>query len=413
MLAATTRPLDDDRPLLELLPTDDAVVWLRRGEGFVGWGEAVRIEPGRGPDRLVRGAAALSALLAGAEIEDDVHVRGTGPVGFASATFDERSSGTVLVVPEVLVGRCDGRTWLTRVSATDRAGGVPAPDPLPPAAAPRPTPVRDRVRYAGSSKPDLHWLGAVAEALGHIAAGDIEKVVLARDLAVWSREPLDAVWLAGRLAARFPGCATFLVDGLLGATPEMLVRREGRHVTSLALAGTAARGTTPEEDATLGATLLLSDKDRREHAFAADSVEGRLRGLGARVEREDEPHLLKLDNVQHLATEVRAELASDLTVLEVAAALHPTAAVGGAPTEAALALIRDLEGMERGRYAGPVGWMDARGDGEVGIALRCAEISGARARLFAGVGIVAGSLPESELEETRLKLLAMQRALEA
>jgi len=229
---------------------------------------------------------------------------------------------------------------------------------------------------------------------------------------VWSKTPFDGRLLARRLNRRFPGCLTFLVDGLVGATPELLVRRRGRELDSLALAGTAARGGDAGEDERLGAALLASDKDRREHRLLAEPLARRLDGLCDSLEHEDEPHLLRLDNVMHLATRFRGTLAEPApSALEIAGHLHPTPAVGGVPTPAAVDLIRELEGMDRARYAAPVGWVDAEGDGEWGIALRCAQLSGARARLFAGAGIVAGSLPEDELEETRVKLLAMRSAL--
>jgi menaquinone-specific isochorismate synthase len=197
----------------------------------------------------------------------------------------------------------------------------------------------------------------------------------------------------------------------VGATPELLIRRRGASVESLVLAGTARRAAVEADDAAVGAELLSSAKDNREHEFAVDSVALVLAGVCDDLTVDDGPFLLKLANVQHLATRVRGRLAEPLSALELAGRLHPTAAVCGTPRAEAEGLIRRLEGMERGRYAGPVGWVDAAGDGEFGIALRCAEVNGARARLFAGNGIVADSRPEAELEETRLKLRAMQSAL--
>ncbi len=407
-LTVTTRPLDDDRPLVDLLPVDDGLLWSRRDEGLVGWGTAVRFAPGTGPDRLTRAEHALAALADRAHVDDPVGVPGGGLAAFASFTFDPRTAGSVVVVPRRLVGRRDGRTWQTRIDGPDLADDVPDPAVLP-----LPEPVRDRVRFAGSSLPDVQWLDAVARAVKEIEAGRLDKVVLARDHAVWSHHRLDPRWLAGRLARRFPDCFTFLVDALIGATPELLLRRTGREVLSVSLAGSAPRGQDAEADAAAGAALLASDKDQREHAFAARSVAAALTPVCDDCEVSPEPFLLRLDNVQHLATEVRGRLAGADSVLSLVDRLHPTAAVGGTPRDAALALIRQLEGMDRGRYAGPVGWVAADGDGEFGIALRCAELSGARARLFAGAGVVDGSLPEDELEETRVKLRAMQGALDA
>jgi menaquinone-specific isochorismate synthase len=216
--------------------------------------------------------------------------------------------------------------------------------------------------------------------------------------------------LLERLSHRFPECYTFSVGGLVGASPELLVRRNGRRVSSLVLAGTAARSRGPADEE-LGRRLLASEKERDEHDQAVNSVRVILEDLCDRL-TVAEPELLQLPNLQHIATKIEGTLADDISSLEVAGALHPTAAVCGAPTTRALSAIRDLEGMDRGRYAGPVGWTNSRGDGEWAIALRCAEIEGARGRLFAGGGLVAASEPEAELEETRLKFRAMMSVLE-
>jgi menaquinone-specific isochorismate synthase len=427
-LRVVTRPLDDDRPLLDLPPTADALAWVRRGEGLVGWGEALRVRPGPGPDRMRRAEAALRVL--DAEVDDPVALPGSGLVAFGSFSFSPASAASVLRVPRRVVGRHEGRTFSTSIDVVDDGEGdhtaasdlgrhaVELPDAADrraevpgPATSPPTSPPRDRPRYAGSSKPDVHWLEAVADAVARIRAGELEKVVLARDHAVWSREPFDALDLARRLAARFPSCHAFVVDGLVGATPELLLSRRGEQVVSRALAGTTGRSDDEAEDAELGARLLASAKDLHEHALAAESVEEVLRPHCRRLEADPGPRLLRLDNVQHLATTFHGELAHPATSLQLAAELHPTAAVGGTPRATALALIDELEGLDRGRYAAPVGWTDVDGDGEWGIALRCAELTGARARLFAGVGVVDASLPEDELEETRLKLRAMQAAL--
>jgi len=401
-----TVSLDDDRPLLDLAPVAHPLAWVRNGEGMVAWGAAVRIEPGLGPDRFATADAALRHLAAEATFEDAVGVAGGGLVGIGSFTFDASAAGSVLIVPQVVVGRRDGVTWLTTITA-DGLAPAPAPRREPPVATPR-----DRPRYAGSSNPDLLWLEAVANAIDRIRAGVADKVVLARDVAVWAREVFDEVDLARRLTARFPRCHTFVVDGLVGATPELLLSRRGDAVVSRVLAGTVGRADGEAEDAALGAQLLASEKDRWEHELAAASVREVLAPRCATLTHDPEPRLLRLDNVQHLATTFEGTLATPAPSLELVGALHPTAAVGGTPRAAALELIRELEGMDRGRYAAPIGWTSPDGDGEWGIALRCAQLEGARARLFAGVGVVAGSLPEAELEETRLKLLAMQAALD-
>jgi menaquinone-specific isochorismate synthase len=408
-LTVRTEVVAEDRPLLELLPsTPDALAWVRDGDGLVAWGTAVRLDPGPGPDRFLRARAAFDALARDASVVDEVARPGTGLVAVGSFTFDAWDPGSVVVVPRVVVGRRDGVTWRTDVTP---AGAAP---PAAMASTPARRRRHDRPRYAGSSLPDVHWLEAVARAVARIQAGEADKVVLARDHAVWSREPFDALDLARRLTARFPRCHTFVVDGLVGATPELLLAKRDRTVTSRVLAGTTGRSVDEAGDAALGAALLASRKDLAEHAYAAASVAEVLAPRCADLHGDPGPRLLRLDNVQHLATTYRGSLDDPTTsVLDLVGALHPTAAVGGTPRDVALAMIAELEGMSRGRYAAPVGWFDAAGDGEWGIALRCAELQGARARLFAGVGVVAASLPEAELEETRLKLLAMQAALGA
>ena len=402
-------PLDDAGPLLAHLPDTGGLAWLQMDDGMVGWGEAARIATD-GEARFADAADAFRELADGAEVVDPVGVRGSGLVAFGSFTFDARSHGSALVVPEVVVGRRGERAWVTHVTADGSEPARPALDPAEAIA----DAAADRPRFAGSSMPDVHWLEAVAAAVEHIRAGELDKVVLARDYAVWSKAPFDPRVLARRLNARFPGCLTFVVDGLVGATPELLVRRFGAQVQSLALAGTAARGSDQISDREIGEALLASKKDRWEHELAATTVAEVLAPRSSDLTYEAEPFLLRLDNVMHLATRFHGHLDDPDadTSLDLAAALHPTAAVGGTPTDVAVELIRELEGMDRGRYAGPVGWVDANGDGEWGIALRCAELSGARARLFAGAGIVADSLPEDELEETRVKLRAMQSAFQ-
>ncbi len=406
-LHVRSTPLADDRPLLELPPDPtEALAWVRAGDGLVGWGEAARIRPGRGEDRFATAERALADLAADAQVDDQVGLPGSGLVAVGSFSFDSDATDSVLIVPRVVVGRLDGTTWLTTIDPDD-APPAPGPSTQPP------TPTdRDRPRYAGSSLPDLHWLDAVAGAVERIRSGELEKVVLARDHAVWSHEPFDPLDLARRLTSRFPRCHTFIVDGLVGATPELLLSRRGRSVRSLVLAGTTGRSDDEVEDASLGAALLDSAKERAEHVLAADSVREVLAPTCRALDADSEPRLLRLDNVQHLATTFDGELDGDRSSLAVVGALHPTAAVGGTPRARAQAMIRELEGMERGRYSAPVGWTSPDGDGDWGIALRCAELTGARARLFAGVGIVAGSLPEAELEETRLKLRAMQAVLD-
>jgi menaquinone-specific isochorismate synthase len=255
----------------------------------------------------------------------------------------------------------------------------------------------------------------VAKAVATIKAGGLRKVVLARDVFATADEPIDARVLLRRLAARYPDCFTFACDGMLGATPELLVRRAGHQVSALVLGGTLPRGADPAEDKALGEELLASAKNNEEHAYAVESIRDALGLLCDTLDVDARPSLLKFPNLQHLGTRVRGTLADGQTLrsaLALAAAVHPPAAVCGTPTGTALDLIRELEHMDRERYAGPVGWVDANGNGEWGIALRCGQLSRRTARLFAGCGIVAGSEPAAELAETLVKLQPMRGALE-
>ena len=269
------------------------------------------------------------------------------------------------------------------------------------------------VSFADGALNGEQWMAVVAEAVARIEAGSVEKVVLARDLVATAEEPIDVRWPLRQLAESYPMCWTFHVDGLFGATPEMLVRRERGLVTSRVLAGTIRRTGDDERDLALAATLARSSKDLEEHEYAVRSVADALDPHCSSMNVPEAPFVLHLPNVMHLATDVAGVVHDSATVssLKLAESLHPSAAVGGTPTSRALALITEIEGMRRGRYAGPVGWIDANGDGEWGLALRSAEVHGHSVRLFAGCGIVAGSDPEAELAESQAKLVPVRDSL--
>ena len=394
-----TQPVDLVGTLLQRLPrAEGALAWVRDGSGLVGWGEAARLEVS-GPDRFATARDWWRAVVEACTVEDQVGVRGTGPVAFGSFAFspDETS---VLVVPEVTLGRVDGVTWLTTVG-----------DP-PRLASPEPVRRPGDLRYAHGDVSVTDFREAVARAVDLIAAAELDKVVLAHDLLAVAEHPIDARFVLAGLTAANPGCWTYAVDGLVGATPELLVGREGDRVVSRVLAGTTARGGDDAEDHERVDALLRSAKDREEHRFAVESLVDALAPHVRDLEVPAEPHTLELSNVTHLATDLAATLHDGSDVLDLVAALHPTAAVGGTPTPVALSVLAKLEAMHRGRYAGPVGWVDARGDGEWGIALRCAQLSGSSARLFAGCGIVAGSDPDAEVLEAQAKFVPFRDALE-
>ena len=401
-LVARTVPVADPADLLARLPYPSALAWVRHGEGIVGWGEAARITvPGGDEDRFRWAGRWLRELFGSTDIDDPVGTPGSGPVAFGSFGFDPKSGDSELIVPQAVLGRRDGRAWFTTIG--DGADPLSLIHPrIPPGG----------LTWSDGTLTASGWTRAVAAAVERIREGRLGKVVLARDLYALADRPIDTRVLLRRLADRFPGCYTFACAGLVGATPELLVRRTGDQIDSLVLAGTTARGTDLADDEAQGRALFRSAKDREEHSYAVEMVRDALAPLCAELTVPGEPELLTLSNVLHLASPVHGRLHGEQSVLDVVAALHPTPAVGGTPTDVAMDLIRELEVMDRGRYAGPVGWIDARGDGEWGIALRCAEIAGPRARLFAGCGIVADSDPQAELAEAQTKFRAMQYALE-
>jgi len=411
-LLARTVAVPDPGDLLAQLPQPDVVAWVHRGAGLAGWGEATRVTLPAGDDRFTAGEKWLRSVFDALDVDDRVRAPGSGPVAFGTFTFDASSEGSALIIPRVVLGRDgQGRAWLTTVTEPGAAiPGWPPEDGFVPLVAPA------EVRWHDGSLPAPQWEQAVAEAVTAIKAGALRKVVLAQDQFATATSPIDARVLLQRLAARYPECYTFACDGMIGATPELLIRQAGRQVSALVLAGTAPRGGDPAEDEALGAGLLASAKDTEEHAYAVASMRDALGPLCDALEVEARPALLKLPNLHHLGTWVRGTLAlssAPRSALGLAAAVHPTAAVCGTPTGAAFELIRELEHMDRERYAGPVGWVDAEGNGEWGIALRCAQLSGRTARLFAGCGIVAGSDPAAELAEAQVKFRPMRGALES
>ncbi|KGN33882.1 isochorismate synthase [Knoellia sinensis KCTC 19936] len=403
---------EDGTALLGLLPATsprDALSWVRRGEGLVGWGRAASVTT-HGAARFEELESWWRDVSSSAVVRDEVDLPGTGPVAFGAISYAADSpSGATLVVPSVVVGRRGDQWWVTTTS----------PDALPGSADPvahDDVASPGEVAFADGSLSPTEWAGAVAEAVSRIQAGALDKVVLARDLDVQTSAPIDVRWLLGRLAENYESTWVFAVDGLVGATPEMLVRREKGLVTSRVLAGTIQRTGDDEHDLALAGSLARSSKDLEEHEYAVRSVADALAPHCSSMNVPEAPFVLHLSNVMHLATDVAGVLTDETSSLALAASLHPSAAVCGTPTPVADALISELEHMDRGRYAGPVGWMDARGDGEWGIALRSGSIhhdDAQRMTLYAGCGIVAGSVPEAEVAESDAKLIPMRDALTA
>ncbi|HEY0889198.1 MAG TPA: isochorismate synthase [Nocardioides sp.] len=392
--------------LIALLPEDSPFSWVRRGEGLVGWGRAAAVTTS-GPTRFADASKWWSELVARTEVDDPVGEPGSGLVAFGSFGFADAPGDSVLVVPSVVVGRRGDLAWITTTGTRDSTLGNSGLDAREPGAR-RP----GGVTFADGAVDGERWMSVVAEAVDRINGGELEKVVLARELVATATEPVDVRWPLARLAEAYPMCWTFHVDGLFGATPELLVRRERGLVTSRVLAGTIRRTADEARDAALAGALARSSKDLEEHEYAVRSVADALEPHCSSMNVPEAPYVLHLPNVMHLATDVTGVVRDGVTSLELAAALHPSAAVGGTPRETALAVIEEIEGMDRGRYAAPVGWLDASGDGEWGLALRSGRIDGSTVHLYAGCGVVGSSDPAAELAESQAKLVPVRDALE-
>lgn len=419
-LIVQTREIDPVEDLLAYAHPSTSLAWLRRADGIVAVGDAtaafIRVPAGSGSMRSALIADAWRELVKASEIDDPVAIPGSGLVGFGALTFDEDSAeDSVLIVPSMILGKHRGRGFITRI--THRGHDLPDAALEPRAYG---------SHWAGTLGPGAQtpagYQESVRAALGRISAGEVSKVVLARDLAGTIPAGSDLRRLVRALSTGYPDTWTFSVDGLIGASPETLVTVQGGTVTARVLAGTIGRGADADEDTEASAHLATSTKDIDEHQYAVQSVLGALRPHTRALAASEQPFLLKLPNLFHLATDVEGELSDGGSALDLVGALHPTAAVAGTPTDAAIAAIKEIEPFDRGRYAGPVGWIDGNGNGEWAIALRCAqfEIGAARAdggadtigvTAYAGAGIVAASDPETELLETRVKFRPLVDAL--
>jgi menaquinone-specific isochorismate synthase len=392
--------------LFSLLPSTSALSWVRGGEGLVAYGEYARLEVS-GPDRFEEASTWWREQVRNFRTHDNVRDSGTGPLAFGSFAFSEAET-SVLIIPEIIIGRRGNRSWITTIGSRSIETDEPYQSEK-----------NYTLAWGEGSRSAVSWESAVANAVSRIQNGELDKVVLARDVQAIASEPIDVRRLMAKLAENYPKTWVFAVDNLVGATPELLVRLTKGLVTSRVLAGTIRRSGNDERDLALAASLARSSKDLEEHEYAVRSVADALTPFCSSMNVNESPFVLHLANVMHLATDVNGVLADSVSTrdsLHLVQALHPTAAVCGTPTMTARNLITEIEGLNRGRYAGPVGWIDATGDGEWGIALRCAEISEddpKKIRLFAGCGIVAGSIPEEELAESQAKLLPMRDALES
>lgn len=400
--SVTTARLGEHPPLLELLPDSAPLTWVRGGDGLVGWGEYAKTVVS-GPNRFIDARIWWHQQLEQLAISDSVHASGTGPILFTSFSFDP-DEDSILVIPSVVVGMRNGSSWITWIG-----------DQAQPKLSENTQNLEDaEYNWGDGSLSPAEWQIRVSKAITKIEGSDLDKVVLARDLKINSHRTIDPRKILRNLSAEYPSTWIFAVDGLIGATPELLLRLSRGMVTSRVLAGTISKTGDDEKDLALAASLARSSKDLEEHSYAVQSVADALDTFCTSTNVPESPFVLHLANVMHLATDVTGALVESkksvdaFTILEK---LHPSAAVCGTPTEVAARLIKEIEGMSRGRYAGPVGWLDARGDGELGIALRCGQITDNEIRIFAGCGIVAGSSPEKELSESNAKFAPMRNAL--
>lgn len=371
------------------------LVWAhgdgRKRQALLGWGESFRVAA-RGPNRFAVLAQAFDEYCAGRS--------GDAPaaVAFVTVTFGpDSASDSVLIVPDVV-----GRWRHGRLDLPESHDLVPEPSPMCEFA---------ELDFQSGTLTREQYRRTVARAVELIAAGEVEKIVLARDLVAVASQPIDVPAVLARLQLASPESWTFQVDGMFGCSPELLVEVQGQTLYSRVLAGSAPVTGHAETDLAAARALLVGGKNLREHAYATQSVVACLAAV-AEVEL-DRPEILRLPTIMHLASEVTGTLTRPMSALDVAALVHPSAAVCGTPTARAATLITELEGLDRGRYAGPIGWVDSNGDGQFAIALRSGQLSpdGCSVRMFAGGGIVAGSDPTQELAETAQKFLTMYQAL--
>lgn len=409
-LVAQTREIDPVEDLLAYADPARPLAWLRRGDGIVAVGAETVGEIRLPAARSAEVATVWRGVSGAAKVDDPLGLPGTGLVAFGAFAFDEQSDAeNVLTIPREVLGRHGDRFWRTTIGLAE------TPAPAEPAVVPY------GPHWAGTLGPGAQspqgYQESVRQALSRIADGELSKVVLARDLTGSIPAGSDLRRLVRALSSGYPDTWTFAVDGLIGASPETLVTVNGGTVTARVLAGTIGRGADADADTAASSALASSTKDLDEHEYAVQSVLGVLRPYTRALAASEQPFLLKLPNLFHLATDVEAELSDGQSALDLIGVLHPTAAVAGTPTANAVSAIRELEPFDRGRYAGPVGWVDGAGNGEWAIALRCAQFTPAPSgdaiavTAYAGAGIVAGSDPETELLETRVKFRPLVDAL--
>jgi menaquinone-specific isochorismate synthase len=389
------------RRIAPFAPENYDYLFARKNRTLYGFGTAVRLSA-QGPSRIEELKRQWSELLAEVKLVNESGVDSVSMSAFVSITFSADSKfESVLVVPQRLIVNDQDQTF--EVVVLNSNANLKAQTVL-------------SGEFASGTKSAERFKANVSRAIEKISQGELEKVVLSRELTMDLAGQPDLTEPLARLRRRYPDCWTYKVESVFGASPELLLRGNRGEVSARVLAGTAGRGTDPDVDRAISSSLTHSNKNIHEHAYAVKSMLDELSPFCDFVEADSEPFSLALPDLWHLATDVRGNLKAGVTLLDVVAKLHPTAAVAGTPRDAATNLIAELEGTDRGGYAGPVGWISADGSGELAIALRGGVIenndAGTKIRAIAGCGIVAESDPEAELAETELKLRAVRYAFE-
>ena len=392
LITANELGLSPDYTFADLLGSNSSA-FIYEKQGLIGWGEEHRLET-TGPNRVLELDSLWKDLVAQAEITDEVNLSGSGLISFGSIAFSDQSKTTsVLVIPKVVVGKQGDTLWLTTINI-DETEALKLIN-------------LESNFSAASFEPGQisteQYLLNVEKGLEVISSGLLEKVVLARDLTSSVSADFNINPALRKLEKKFDSCYIYSVAGMFGASPELLVKVSHSEFSARVLAGTAGRGTDPGVDQAIGSALNESPKNRAEHKFAIDSLVASLSEFTKEITVDSEPFSIALPNLWHLASDVKAMLSSDSTSLQIVDALHPSAAVAGTPRDKALEVIEEIENIDRGRYAGPVGWLGADGDGVWAIALRGAQLSNQKLTAFAGCGIVAGSDAQAELDEAILK----------
>ena len=379
----------------EKLDLENRSVFLRQGQLILAQGEVLRIEA-FGADRISELAAKWKELVASTTIDNQVGLPGSGMIGLTSITFSEQSSApSVLYVPKTaIVIRGENAFEISADTESIKEPELKKPSGV----------------FLQGDLSASRFKELVHEAVGTISTSELDKVVLSRDLVMPISQRPDLSDAVSKLHERYPHCWTYAIGDVFGASPELLLRAEAGEVSARVLAGTAGRGTDPDVDRAIAEGLAHSHKNRHEHDYAAQSMVERLEPFCEIVEADSEPFSLALPDLWHLATDVRGKLKPGVSLLDVIAELHPTAAVAGTPRLKAQQLIAQLEPYDRAGYAGPVGWVSSDGSGELAIALRGGVIEQDQIRAFAGCGIVEESDPQAELDETELKFRAVRHA---